>query len=182
VDFRTKIPFNCADDDSRDTTFIPATKFIGARDTVDEFLACGVYPLSASVGFNKVVVGVTPVTKFKMPMPEFLAARKDDEDDVKFLVGIELDAKGIVGSYTRSEHDTCITSLRNGGRLNRMFELMGVAYSPRLVPGSDAFTEASKKRKEDAAGKAPVKHPRASRKKKGECVKASTSRGKARLK
>jgi hypothetical protein len=50
-----------------------------------------------------------------------------------------------------------------------------VAYRPRPVPGSDAFTEASKKRKADAARKALVKRPRASRKKKGESVKVAAS-------
>jgi hypothetical protein len=28
-----------------------------------------------------------------------------------------------MGSYTRPEHEACVTSLRNGGRLNRLFEL-----------------------------------------------------------
>jgi hypothetical protein len=52
-----------------------------------------------------------------------------------------------------------------------VFELAGVAYGPRLVPGSNAFTEASKKRKADATGKAPAKRARASKKKKGESAK-----------
>jgi hypothetical protein len=30
----------------------------------------------------------------------------------------------------------------NGGRLNRVFELAGVAYEPRPVPGIEAYTEA----------------------------------------
>jgi hypothetical protein len=55
-----------------------------------------------------------------------------------------LDAEGIVGSYTRVEHDDCITGLRNGGRLNRVFELVEVTYRPHSVPGSNAFTKASK--------------------------------------
>jgi hypothetical protein len=76
-----------------------------------------------------------------------------------------------VGSYTHLEHDACITSLCNGGHLNHVFELAGVAYGPRLVPGSNAFTEASKKRKADATGKAPAKRTRASKKKKGESAK-----------
>jgi hypothetical protein len=101
---------------------------------------------------------------------------------LKFFARIELDAEGIMGSYTCPEHDACIAGLPNGGRLNRVFKLTGVAYMPRPVPGSDAFTEASKKRKADAAGKAPVKHPRVSGKKKGESAKASASRGKASLK
>jgi hypothetical protein len=77
-------PFDCADDDSGGVAFILATKFIGGCDAMEEFLACSVYPLAANAGFNKVAVGLTPVSKLKMSLPKFVAARKDDENDVKF--------------------------------------------------------------------------------------------------
>jgi hypothetical protein len=178
LDFHTEPLFDCADDDSGDIAFIWATKFVGGRDTMEEFLACGVYLLAANVGFDRVAVGVTSILKLKMPLLKFVAARKDDDDDVKFFARNELDSEGIMGSYTRPEHDICIAGLRNGGHLNPVFELARVAYKPRPVPGSDA----SKKRKADATRKASVKHPKASGKKKGESVKASALRGKASLK
>jgi hypothetical protein len=81
--------------------------------------------MAASVGFDRVAVGVTPISKLKMHLPKFVAACKDDEDDVQFLARIELDAEGIMGSYTRLENDACIASLCNGGRMNRVFELAG---------------------------------------------------------
>jgi hypothetical protein len=175
-------PFDCADDDCGDVAFIWATKFIGGRDAVEEFLACGVCPLATGVGFERVAVSMPPILKLKIPLPKFVAARKDDEDDVKFLARVELDAEGIMGSYTRPEHDACIAGLRNRDCLNHVFEVMGVAYGPRLVPGSDGFTEASKKRQADAAGKTPVKRPRAPKKKKVESAKVSVSWGKTSLK
>jgi hypothetical protein len=46
-----------------------------------------------------------------------------------------------------------VASLPNGGRLNRVFELAGVVYGPRPVPGCEAYTKASRKRKADAHGK-----------------------------
>jgi hypothetical protein len=110
---------------------------------------------------------MTPVSWLKLPMPKFLAVRKDNEDHVQFLARVELDAEGVVCSYTHPEHDTCVASLCNGGRLNHVFELAGVAYMPRPVPGTYAFTEASKRRKMDAAGKTPVKRAKAPGKKKG---------------
>jgi poly(3-hydroxybutyrate) depolymerase len=125
---------------------------------------------------------VAPVSKLKMPLHKFVSAHKDYEDDVNFLARIDLDVEGIVGSYTCPEHEVCIAGLPNGGRLNHMFELTGVAYRPHPVPGSDAFTEALKKRKVDATGKAPVKCPRASGNKKGESAKASASWENASLK
>jgi hypothetical protein len=57
-----------------------------------------------------------------------------------------------------------------------------MSSSPSPVPDFDAITKASKKRKVDATGKAPVKRPRVSKKKKEDSMKASTSRGKASLK
>jgi hypothetical protein len=90
---------------------------------------------------------VTPVSKLRVPLPRFVAIHKDDKDDMKFLVGVELETEGILGSYTRPEHDVCITNLCNGGRLNRVIELVGVTYGPGLEPGTMEFTEASKKRK-----------------------------------
>jgi hypothetical protein len=182
LDFWTEPPFDCANDDSGDVAFIRATKFIGGRDAVEEFLACSVYLLAAGVGFNRVMVGVTLVSKLKLPLLKLVAVRKDDENDVQFLVRIELDAEGAMGSYTRPEHDACIASLCNGGHLNCMFELAEVAYGPHPVPGTDAFTEALKKRRIDAAGKTPAKRETASGKKKGEPTKVVAPRGKASVK
>jgi hypothetical protein len=149
---------------------------------MEEFVACAVWPLAAGVSFDQVSVGMTAVSKLKIPLPNVVASRKDDEDDVNFLARVELDAKVIVDSYTRLEHDTCIDGLHNEGRLNRVLELTGVAYELRSVPGSDAFTEASKKRKTYFVGKVLVKCPKGPRKEKAETAKTSTLQGKISLK
>jgi hypothetical protein len=125
---------------------------------------------------------VTPVSKLKVPLPNFVASRKDDEDGVKFLVRVESDAKVTMGNYTHSEHDACIARLHNEGQLNRVLELTGVAYGPRLVPGSDASIKASKKRKTDSIGRVLVKRSKAPENKKAETVKTSTLQGKISLK
>jgi hypothetical protein len=49
LDFRKGPPFNSTDDDSGDVAFVSATKFIGGQDAMEEFLACGVYPLATGV-------------------------------------------------------------------------------------------------------------------------------------
>jgi hypothetical protein len=54
-----------------------------------------------------------------------------------------------------------------------------VPYGPRSMPGTEAFTEASKKRKMDVAGKTPVKRVKASGKKKVEALKIDVSRTKS---
>jgi hypothetical protein len=119
-------PFNCVDDDSRDIAFVQATKFIGGRDAVEEFIACGMYPLAAGAGFDRVATRMTSVSKLKVSLPKFTVVRKDNnEDDVQFLARVELEVEGIVGSYTKVEHDVFLAHACNGGRLKRIFELAG---------------------------------------------------------
>jgi hypothetical protein len=43
-----------------------------------------------------------------MPLPKFVAARRDGEDDAEFLARVELEAKVVVGSYTHPEHNAFI--------------------------------------------------------------------------
>jgi hypothetical protein len=65
--FHTKPPFDCPGDDLSDVAFIQASQCIGGRDAVEEFVSCGVWPLAAGVNFEQVKVGVTPVSKLKVP-------------------------------------------------------------------------------------------------------------------
>jgi hypothetical protein len=68
LDFWAVPPFDCADDDSGDVAFVRATKFIGGRYVIEEFLACGMYPLAAGIGFDRMTDGVTPVSRLKLPL------------------------------------------------------------------------------------------------------------------
>jgi hypothetical protein len=93
LDFRTEPPFDCADDDSGDAAFVKATKFIRGQDAMEEYLACDVYSLSASVSFEGVADGVTPVSRLKLPLSKLEVVHRDDEDDIQFLARVELDAE-----------------------------------------------------------------------------------------
>jgi hypothetical protein len=116
LEFRTEPPFDCVDDDSWDVAFVQMTKFIGGRDAVEEFIACIMYPLAANVGFDRVATRTTPISKLKVLLPNFIVVRKDDnEDDVQFLVRVELEEEGIVGIYTKAEHDACLAHVLNRG-------------------------------------------------------------------
>jgi hypothetical protein len=138
---------------------------------MEEFIACSMYSLAAGAGFDRVATCMTPVSMLKVPLPKFIVVRKDDnEDDVQFLARVELEVEGIVGIYT------------NRGWLNHIFELVGVTYGPRFVPGTDEFTEVVRKRKLYAAGKNSSKRTKAAGKKKMEVAKVAPSRGKASLK
>jgi hypothetical protein len=86
LEFRTDPPFDYANDDLGDIAFVQATKFIGGRDVVEEFIACGMYPLATGAGFDRVATCTTLVTKLKVPLLKFTAAHKDDnEDDIQFF-------------------------------------------------------------------------------------------------
>jgi hypothetical protein len=152
-------PFDYANDDLGDIAFVQATKFIGGRDAMEEFIACGMYPLAAGADFDRVATCTTLVSKLKVPLLKFTVACKDDNED-----------------------DACLGHVCNGGRLNHVFELAEVAYGPCAMPDTDEFTEAMWNRKLDAVGKNPSKHPKAVRKKKADVVKIAPSRGKASLK
>jgi hypothetical protein len=150
---------------------------------MEEFIACGMYPLAVDAGFNRVATRTTSVSKLKVLLPKFIAIHKDNnEDDVQFLARVELEAEGIVGSYTKAKHDACLAHMRNGGWLNHVFELAGVAYGPHAMPGTDKFTEVVQKRKLDAAGKNLSKRPKVEGKKKMDAAKIAPSWGKASLK
>jgi hypothetical protein len=129
LNFRRKHSFDCADDDLSDDAFVWASKHIGGRDVVEEIIACNVWPLAVGISFEQVKVGVTPVSKLKVPLPRFAVARKDDEDDAKILARVKKEARVLVGSYTCPEHEAC-TVLLNNGHMNRVLELTRVSYGP----------------------------------------------------
>jgi hypothetical protein len=140
---------------------------------VEEFISCGVWPLAAGINFEHVKVDLTLVWKLKVPLPRFPLFREDEEHDTHFLARVEPEAKNIVGSYTGTEHQACITSLPNNGRLNHVLELAGVAYGPRSVPVSPVVL---KKRKAEAAVKVLAKRPKVPEKKDAEPAKVSGAR------
>jgi hypothetical protein len=168
LNFWMKPSFDCVDDDLSNGAFIWASKHIGGRDVMEEFIACNVWPLVVGISFEQVKVDVTPVSKLKVLLPRFVVAH---EDDAKFLARVEKEPRVLVGSYTCPEHEACAT-LPNNNRLNRILELTGVAYGPRPVPVS---VEVLKKRKADSIGKTVPKRPKALEKKRAEPVKTSTT-------
>jgi hypothetical protein len=137
---------------------------------VEEFVSCGIWPLSTSVDFEHLMVELTLVSQLKVPLSRFPLPR---EDDIRLLVRVKQEARNIMGSYTCMEHEACITSLPNNGRLNHVLEVAGVAYGPRSVPIS---AEVLKKRKADSAMKVLAKRLKVPEKKGAEVAKFSGAR------
>jgi hypothetical protein len=81
LDFSTDPSFECTDNDSGDLAFIRATSLNGVRDAVQEYLACGMFPLSANFSFAEIVDGETPVSKVTLPLPEVLLIKLQGESE-----------------------------------------------------------------------------------------------------
>jgi hypothetical protein len=108
---------------------------IGGRDAVEEFMACKMYPLASGFGFRGVTVGTTPVLKVPTPLSVFPMEVVSVDGASRILVEIETEAKRILGSFGPKEYDAMsMAKLPNGGCLNRIFEHMGLAYAPWLLP------------------------------------------------
>jgi hypothetical protein len=162
LNFCTKPISSDTTQDLNDDAFVWASQNIGGRDAVEEFLSCGVWPLSIGVDFEHVKVHFTQVSWLKIPLPNFPLRRKGEKDDVRFLPRVEQEAKNIVGGYTCVEHEACLASIPNNDRLNCVLKLAGVSYGPRPVPVS---AEVLKKRKAGAATKVSGKRPKVAEKK-----------------
>jgi hypothetical protein len=150
LNFRTKPISSDTAQDLNDDAFVWASQNIRGRDAVEEFLSCGVWPLSAGVDFEHVKVDFTLVSWLKIPLPNFPLHREGEKDDFRFLARVEQEARNIVGGYTCTEHEAYLASILNNGRLNHVLELLGVSYGPHPVPIS---AEVLKKRKADAVVK-----------------------------
>jgi hypothetical protein len=111
-----------------------------ANDAVEEFLACGMYPLASSFDFRDMTICTTVVFKVETPLPLFPVEPVSTEDAGHFLAKVETDAEKILGSFGPKGHDVLMTvKLLNDGCLNRVFEKMGLPYA--LHPLSGTFCE-----------------------------------------
>jgi hypothetical protein len=120
-------------------------------------MSCGIWPLSAGVNFEHVMVDLTPVSWLNVLLPSFPLSHEDGEDDVQLLARVKQEARNIVGGYTHMEHKACIASVPNNGCLNHVLKIAEVAYGPHPAPVS---AEVLKKMKAAAIVKVLAQHPK----------------------
>jgi hypothetical protein len=132
-----------------DAAFIKATRTIGGRDTVEEYMACGLLLQSMSFELGEVADGEMPVSKLPVQMLDFLVTGPPEKTNGQFRARVELATANVIGRYTRREHKACIEALPNQGRVNRGFKHVGVPYRPRLEPAFEANEEAARKSKQN---------------------------------
>jgi hypothetical protein len=137
LDYTVEPWVECPDDDA---AFVLVTATIGGRDTVQEFVARKMYPLASSFGFSGVSIGMAPMSKIQMSLPLFLVHTLSMENGPHVLEELDMEDGMILGSFGPKEFDALeMVKLPNAGHLNHVFEQMGVAYAPCLLPGTEAF-------------------------------------------
>jgi hypothetical protein len=60
--------------------------------------------------------------------------RPEDKTDEEIVADIEKKVVQMIGNYTHKEWECAKKILKHHGRVNRVFEEMGVTYSPRPIP------------------------------------------------
>jgi hypothetical protein len=125
LNYSTEVTFECGPADANVAAFTEVASTIGGRNTVEEFLACGLWPLSEKFGF-KVEPKETPLSKVVVLMPQVTPIIGVQELGATFKTRIAKAASLLVGNYNISEHNA-YKGLRHG-RLNRVFELASVLY------------------------------------------------------
>jgi hypothetical protein len=72
LDYAIEPEVECPDNDPNDAAFVWVTTTSGGGgDAVEEYVACKLYPLAGSFGFESVPLGMTPVSKVETPLPLF---------------------------------------------------------------------------------------------------------------
>jgi hypothetical protein len=68
LNYLTKVPSSCGPKDTDFAAFVEGTSLIRGHDVVEEFLACGLWPLGEQFGF-RVEMKESPMSKVMTPMP-----------------------------------------------------------------------------------------------------------------
>jgi hypothetical protein len=105
LDYAVEPEVECANYDPNDAAFIRATVAIGGRDVVEEYVACMMYPLGASFGFESVTLEATPMSKVETPLPVFVMGNVAVEHADHVLVEVDREVDEVLGSFRPKEHD-----------------------------------------------------------------------------
>jgi hypothetical protein len=85
-------------------------------------------------------IATTVVSKVQTPLPVFPMGAVSVENASRLLAEVQTEAERILGSFVLKDYDALsMANLPNGGRLNHVFEQMGLAYAPRPLPRTKAF-------------------------------------------
>jgi hypothetical protein len=84
-----------------------ATKIIGGRNTIEEFLACSILPFSDNWDL-KVEKAEAPLSKVVAPLLKAPTMKVMQETDADFDTRVAKSANRLVGNYSLTEQRACI--------------------------------------------------------------------------
>jgi hypothetical protein len=145
-DYTIEPEVECPDNDPNDVAFVWATASIRGHDAIEEYIACKIYPVAASVGFETVPLRTTPVLKVETPWLLHAVGTIAVEHADQFLVEVETKVEKVLGSFGPREYDALrVANNSNGHCLNRVLQQMGVSYFPHPQPSLVSSQSANKK-------------------------------------
>ena len=132
---------------------------------VEEFLAAGIWPLSAGWaprGFErKGFAGM----EYDLTSPVFGLRRPEGSSDEVIIAELEREASDILGPWNRKEYLSLVEVCKRNLRLNRCLAEMGVEYGlrpvpagvvPRMTPPGNVGSEVASKKSKGKAKKEEV--------------------------
>lgn len=82
--------------------------------------------------YDKNVPGLTLPVKF----PKFCVKKLEGMIGEQIVDEVERKSISLIGIYLHKEHEQALKTLRHGGKINRVFDEMGVSYGPRTRPST----------------------------------------------
>jgi hypothetical protein len=96
LDFAVEPEVECPNDDPNDVGFVRATTTIRGRDSIEEYVACKIYPLAMGFGFKSVPVGMTHVSNIETCLPLFVVGTIAAEHTDHFLAEVEANTERVL--------------------------------------------------------------------------------------
>jgi hypothetical protein len=100
LDYVTKAPHNCSENDANAMAFEEAAKIIGGCNAIEEFLTNDIWPLSDDWDLE-VERTEAPLLKVTVPMPKVAMMIGEQEMGAMFEMRIACTVNCLVGNYSR---------------------------------------------------------------------------------
>jgi hypothetical protein len=120
------------------TAFCQATCVITTWDTLEEFVAADIWPCQPRWGLWAFKMQWLPGLDQNVRSPIFNVKRPEDMTDDEVVVEVEKKVVQMIGNFTHKEWECAQRILKHQGRVNRVFDEMGVTYSLDRCPRQPA--------------------------------------------
>jgi hypothetical protein len=116
------------------SVFYQETHVITTQEALEEFVATVIWSCQPRWGSWAFKVQWLPGLDQDVRSPIFNVKRPADKTDEEVVAEVERKVVQMIGSFTHKEWECAQRILKHQGQVNRVFDEMGVTYSPRPVP------------------------------------------------